>query len=135
MNEPDDAMIGTLAAGRYRIQKLLGEGGMGQVYLAEHIAIEKRVALKILRGEFAAKGEIVKRFQQEAISASRIKHPNVLDVFDFGQLDNGCFYLAMEFLEGNDLADELQRRRVLDAATGIRVSMQICRALAAAHES
>src|SRR6478609_880628 len=133
MNDPDDPMIGTLAAGRYRIQKLLGEGGMGQVYLAEHVAIEKRVALKILRSEFAAKGDIVTRFQQEAISASRIKHPNVLDVFDFGQLENGRFFLAMEFLEGNDLADELSRRRVLDAASGIRISMQMCRALAAAH--
>ena len=133
MPDPNDALIGTLAAGRYRILKLLGEGGMGQVYLAEHVAIEKRVALKVLRSEYATKGEIVTRFQQEAISASRIKHPNVLDVFDFGQLDNGCFYLAMEFLEGCDLADELTRRRVLDAGTGIRVSMQICRALAAAH--
>ncbi len=133
MTDPNDAMIGTLAAGRYRVMKLLGEGGMGQVYLAEHVAIEKRVALKVLRAEYATKGEIVTRFQQEAISASRIKHPNVLDVFDFGQLDNGCFFLAMEFLEGNDLADEITRRRVLDAAMGIRVSMQICRALAAAH--
>jgi len=133
MTTPTDAMIGTLAAGRYRILRLLGEGGMGQVYLAEHIAIEKRLALKVLRAEFAGKGEIVTRFQQEAISASRIKHPNVLDVFDFGQLENGCFFLAMEFLEGNDLADELSRRRVLGAAMGIRISMQICRALAAAH--
>ncbi len=133
MTESTDPMIGTLAAGRYRIIKLLGEGGMGQVYLAEHEAIEKRVALKVLRAEYATKGEIVTRFQQEAISASRIKHPNVLDVFDFGQLEDGCFYLAMEFLAGNDLADEITRRRVLDAATGIRVSMQICRALAAAH--
>jgi serine/threonine-protein kinase len=133
MTDSNDPMIGTLAAGRYRVMKLLGEGGMGQVYLAEHVAIEKRVALKVLRAEYATKGEIVTRFQQEAISASRIKHPNVLDVFDFGQLDNGCFFLAMEFLEGNDLADEITRRRVLDAATGIRVAMQICRALAAAH--
>ena len=133
MSDPNDAMIGTLAAGRYRVLKLLGEGGMGQVYLAEHVAIEKRVALKVLRAEYATKGEIVTRFQQEAISASRIKHPNVLDVFDFGQLDNGCFFLAMEFLAGNDLADEITRRRVLDSATGIRVAMQVCRALAAAH--
>jgi serine/threonine protein kinase len=133
MTDPNDALIGTLAAGRYRIIKQLGEGGMGQVYLAEHVAIEKRVALKVLRVEYATKGDIVTRFQQEAISASRIKHPNVLDVFDFGQLDNGCFYLAMEFLEGCDLADEITRRRVLDASTGIRVAMQICRALAAAH--
>ena len=134
MTNPDDAMIGTLAAGRYRILKLLGEGGMGQVYLAEHVAIEKRVALKILRAELAGKGEIVTRFQQEAISASRIKHPNVLDVFDFGQLENGRFFLAMEFLEGNDLADELSKRRILGVESGIRIALQMCRALAAAHE-
>ncbi|HEY2404697.1 MAG TPA: serine/threonine-protein kinase, partial [Polyangiaceae bacterium] len=133
MNAPNDPLIGTVAAGRYRVLKQLGEGGMGQVYLAEHIAIEKRVALKVLRPEYASKGDIVTRFQQEAISASRIKHPNVLDVFDFGQLDNGCFYLAMEFLEGNDLADEISRRKVLNPATGIRIALQICRALAAAH--
>ena len=128
-----DPLLGTTVAGRYKVIKLLGEGGMGQVYLAEHSAIEKRMALKVLRAEYAHKGEIVTRFQQEAISASRIKHPNVLDVFDFGQLENGCFFLAMEFLEGNDLADELQRSRVLTAPRALPIAMQICRALAAAH--
>jgi serine/threonine-protein kinase len=128
-----DPLVGTTVAGRYKIIRLLGEGGMGQVYLAEHSAIEKRIALKVLRAEYAHKGEIVTRFQQEAISASRIKHPNVLDVFDFGQLENGCFYLAMEFLEGNDLADELQRSRVLMPARALPIALQICRALAAAH--
>mgnify|MGYP001554368698 CR=1 FL=1 len=128
-----DPLVGTTVAGRYKVIKLLGEGGMGQVYLAEHSAIEKRIALKVLRSEYAHKGEIVTRFQQEAISASRIKHPNVLDVFDFGQLENGCFYLAMEFLEGNDLADELQRSRVLTAPRALPIAMQICRALSAAH--
>jgi len=128
-----DPLLGTTVAGRYKVIKLLGEGGMGQVYLAEHSAIEKRMALKVLRAEYAHKGEIVTRFQQEAISASRIKHPNVLDVFDFGQLENGCFYLAMEFLEGNDLADELQRARQLTPARALPIAMQICRALSAAH--
>jgi eukaryotic-like serine/threonine-protein kinase len=130
---PGDPLLGATVAGRYKVIKLLGEGGMGQVYLAEHSAIEKRIALKVLRAEYAHKGEIVTRFQQEAISASRIKHPNVLDVFDFGQLENGCFYLAMEFLDGNDLADELQRSRVLTAPRALPIAMQICRALAAAH--
>jgi len=128
-----DPLVGATVAGRYKVIKLLGEGGMGQVYLAEHSAIEKRIALKVLRAEYAHKGEIVTRFQQEAISASRIKHPNVLDVFDFGQLENGCFYLAMEFLEGNDLADELQRSRVLTPPRALPIAMQICRALSAAH--
>jgi eukaryotic-like serine/threonine-protein kinase len=130
---PGDPLVGTTVAGRYKVIKLLGEGGMGQVYLAEHSAIEKRIALKVLRAEYAHKGDIVTRFQQEAISASRIKHPNVLDVFDFGQLENGCFYLAMEFLDGNDLADELQRSRVLTAPRALPIAMQICRALSAAH--
>jgi tRNA A-37 threonylcarbamoyl transferase component Bud32 len=128
-----DPLVGSTVAGRYKVIKLLGEGGMGQVYLAEHTAIEKRIALKVLRAEYAHKGDIVTRFQQEAISASRIKHPNVLDVFDFGQLENGCFYLAMEFLDGNDLADELQRARVLTAPRALPIAMQICRALQAAH--
>ena len=133
MSQPSDPLVGMLIAGRYRIHRLLGEGGMGQVYLAEHEAIEKKVALKVLRPEYSIKPDIVARFQQEAISASRIKHPNVLDVFDFGRLDNDCFFLAMEYLEGNDLADEIVKQRVLDPVRGLRITLQVCRALAAAH--
>jgi serine/threonine protein kinase len=133
MTASSDPLVGTVVAGRYEVIKLLGEGGMGAVYLAEHSAIEKKVALKVLHPEYATKGDIVTRFQQEAISASRIKHPNVLEVFDFGQLDDGSFFLAMEFLEGNDLADEIQKTRVLDGVRGVRYALQICRALAAAH--
>lgn len=133
MDPSTDPLLGTLVAGRYRVIKPLGEGGMGQVYLAEHEAIEKKVALKVLKREYSEKPDIVTRFQQEAISASRIKHPNVLDVFDFGQLDNGCFFLAMEFLEGHDLAVELEQQRVLSPERGVRIALQICRALSAAH--
>lgn len=128
-----DPLIGTVVSGRYRVLRMLGEGGMGRVYLAEHEAIEKKVALKVLHIEYSRKADIVTRFQQEAISASRIKHPNVLDVFDFGQLEDGSFFLAMEFLEGNDLADELVRTRVLRPERGLRLAVQICRALGAAH--
>ncbi|MBI3205112.1 MAG: serine/threonine protein kinase [Myxococcales bacterium] len=131
-SQPDD-LIGQVVAGRYRILGRLGQGGMGTVYLAEHEAIEKKVALKVLRPEYSAKPDLVTRFQREAISASRIKHPNVLDVFDFGQLDNGCFFLAMEFLEGRDLADELEKSRVLTAERALRVILQVCKALAVAH--
>jgi eukaryotic-like serine/threonine-protein kinase len=130
-----DPLVDSVVAGRYRIIKLLGEGGMGSVYLAEHVAIEKKLALKVLHPEYATKGDIVTRFQQEAISASRIKHPNVLEIFDFGQLENGAFYLAMEFLEGNDLADEITQNRTLEPVRGLRIAFQICRALAAAHAS
>jgi serine/threonine-protein kinase len=130
---PRDTLIDTVVAERYRVIRRLGEGGMGQVYLAEHIAIERRIALKVLRAEYAHRGEMVTRFQQEAISASRIKHPNVLDVFDFGRLDNGCFFLAMEYLEGNDLAEEMGRRRVIDPINGVRIALEVCRGLGAAH--
>jgi serine/threonine-protein kinase len=130
---PRDTLIDTVVAERYRVIRRLGEGGMGQVYLAEHIAIERRIALKVLRAEYAHRGEMVTRFQQEAISASRIKHPNVLDVFDFGRLDNGCFFLAMEYLEGNDLAEEMGQRRVIDPITGVRIALEVCRGLGAAH--
>ena len=128
-----DPLVDTVVAGRYRIIKLLGEGGMGSVYLAEHVAIQKKLALKVLHPEYATKGDIVTRFQQEAISASRIKHPNVLEIFDFGQIETGAFFLAMEFLEGNDLADELARQHTLEPARGLCIALQICRALAAAH--
>ncbi len=128
-------MLGQLVAGRYRIVRPLGEGGMGQVYLAMHEAIEKDVALKILKPEYSAKEDIVTRFQQEAISASRIKHPNVLEVFDFGKLDNGCAFLAMEFLSGNDLADELVQHGYLNTKRALRILLQICRALASAHKA
>jgi eukaryotic-like serine/threonine-protein kinase len=122
-------------SGRYRVVRQLGEGGMGQVYLAIHEAIEKQVALKVLRHEYSAKEEIITRFQQEAISASRIKHPNVLEVFDFGTLPNGCAFLAMEFLHGNDVADELVRVGYLDTPRAIRIMLQVCRALSAAHRA
>ncbi|MCB9582038.1 MAG: protein kinase [Polyangiaceae bacterium] len=131
-SRPDD-LIGAVVAGRYRVLERLGRGGMGTVYLAEHEAIQKRVALKVLHPEYSAKPELVERFQREAISASRIKHVNVLDVFDFGQVENGCFFLAMEFLEGHDLADELEHHGVLSADRAIAITLQICRALAAAH--
>lgn len=130
---PEDSLIGRLVAGRYRVLKRLGAGGMGQVYLAEHEAIEKKVALKVLRTEYSRKEDIVTRFQQEAISASRIKHPNVLDVFDFGRVESGEAFLAMEFLEGHDLADELAKRSVLEPPRAIPIALQICRALGAAH--
>ena len=128
-----DPLVGTLVGGRYRIRALLGEGGMGQVYLAVHEAIEKKVALKVLRPQLSSKRDIVTRFQQEAISASRIKHPNVLDVFDFGQLDNGCFFLAMELLEGHDLSEELAQGQPLPPARAVAIGLQVSRALGAAH--
>jgi len=133
MIKGSDLEIGQIVVGKYRLLEVLGEGGMGIVYLAEHELIEKKVALKVLRGEYSAKSELVQRFKQEAISASRIKHPNVLDVFDFGQLENGCFFLAMEYLQGRDLAAELATNTVVEPVLAVRLALQMCRALGAAH--
>ncbi|HQF22817.1 MAG TPA: serine/threonine-protein kinase [Polyangiaceae bacterium] len=128
-----DPLVGQRIAERYLVIRKLGEGGMGEVYLAEHEDIEKRLALKVLKHEYSTRADVVARFKQEAISASRIKHPNVVDVFDFGQLDDGRFYLAMEWLDGSDLADALATKGTLEPARGVAIAMQMCRALAAAH--
>lgn len=133
MIKGSDLELGQVVAGKYRLLDVLGEGGMGVVFLAEHELIEKRIALKVLRKEYSTKPDLVQRFKQEAISASRIKHPNVLDVFDFGQLENGCFFLAMEYLQGRDLAAELEQNTTVEPVIAVQIALQMCRALGAAH--
>jgi serine/threonine-protein kinase len=134
-DEEDADLVGQLVAAKYRVKRRIGEGGMGEVFLAEHQAIGKRVALKVLRSEHSQKDEVVARFLLEARSASRIQHANVVQVFDFGQLEDGRFYLALEFLEGIDLADELYRVKILDPARALRIGLQVCSGLGAAHAS
>ena len=87
----------------------LGEGGMGVVYLAEHVFIEKRVALKVLSEDFARKADLVARFMQEAKAASKIGHENIVDITDFGETASGSVFFAMEFLDGMDLAGHIKR--------------------------
>jgi serine/threonine protein kinase len=130
-----DPLIGQLVAGRYRVLSQLGEGGMGNVYRAVQESIEKKVALKVLKAEYSASPDMVVRFQREAVSACRIKHPNVVDVFDLGQLEDGRFFLAMDLLEGRDLAQLIAATGPLSAARGVHLALQICRALNAAHQS
>lgn len=119
--------------GRYRVKGRIGEGGMGRVYVAVHEAIEKRVALKVLNREYSANVEVVERFKQEAISASRIKHPNVIDVFDFGQLEDGSCFIAMELLEGQDVGELLSTRGYVEPDEAIRILLQVAKALALGH--
>ena len=101
-NPPEvvDPLLSQLVADRYRIIRKLGEGGMGAVYLAEHVVIEKKFALKVLAPELERRSDLVARFLQEARSASRIGHENVIDIMDFGQAPEGLVYIAMEFLDG-----------------------------------
>ncbi len=132
-----DPFIGATLAGRYLITKKLGEGGMGAVYLATHIGLDKQVALKVLHGEFTRKPDLVERFIQEAKAASRIRHENVIDISDFGTTPEGMVFFAMEHLKGHDLHEEIARARLngqlLPWARSKRIFLQICAALAAAH--
>src|SRR5215213_10672378 len=99
-----DPLIGKVLGDRYRVSKRLGEGGMGVVYLARHIVLDKPVALKILHDDYGRRPELVQRFLHEAKAASRVRHEHVVDVYDFGQLQDGNVFFAMELLEGRDLA-------------------------------
>jgi serine/threonine-protein kinase len=121
-----------LIGGRYRVLRKIGEGGMGEVYLAEHIYIEKRVAIKLLRADVLSNQEAVSRFRQEARSASTIGHDNIIQIDDFGTLPDGRIYMAMEFLEGMALNDILARG-ALPMPRALDIIIQVGRGLAAAH--
>jgi serine/threonine-protein kinase len=124
---------GTL--GSYRVIKELGRGGMGAVYLAEHTLIGKKVAAKILLPQLSRDPEIVNRFFNEARAATQIRHPGIVEIFDFGQHESGCAYLVMEYLEGETLSMKLQREGGrLSHPWLIEVARQVASALRAAHE-
>ncbi len=125
--------IGSEIDGRYRIVELIGEGGMGKVYLAEHVEIGKRVALKVLHPSYSRMPDLVERFRREARAASKIGHPNIVDVTDSGATADGSVYFVMEYLEGVELGSVIEREGALDVARALRIGGQISRALAAAH--
>jgi len=126
-------VVGTLVGGRYRIRRLCGEGGMGRVYEAEHIEIGKRVALKILHPGYSQTPDLVERLRREARAASRIGHPNVVDVTDSGTTEDGSFFFVMEYLEGRELGDVVFEEKGIDVRRALGIAVQICRALRAAH--
>jgi serine/threonine protein kinase len=129
--ERDEVGSGQIIDGRYRIIAKLGEGGMGEVYAAEHVHIEKRVAIKLLRHEILAHPEAVSRFRQEARSASSIGHENIIAIEDFGKLGDGRIYLCMELLDGKPLNDLLMQPMAPERVLNILI--QTCHGLAAAH--
>jgi serine/threonine-protein kinase len=123
--------VGQVLDGRYRITKKLGEGGMGEVYAAEHVHIEKRFAIKLLKAEIVSNAEAVTRFRQEARSSSSIGHRNIIAIEDFGQLGDGRIYMCMELLNGAALNDLLQRP--IGADRLLNILIQTGHGLAAAH--
>jgi serine/threonine protein kinase len=136
-NKPLDAneVIGQVIDGRYRIEKLVGEGGMGRVYLAEHVEIGRRVAMKILHPVYSHMPDLVERFRREARAASRIGHPHIVDVTDSGRTREGSVYFVMEYLDGVDLGTVIEREGAIEVRRALNVTTQICRALAAAHNA
>jgi eukaryotic-like serine/threonine-protein kinase len=129
----EEDLVGRVLAGRYRIVALLGAGGMGAVYRAEHVHMRKAVAVKVLHREMTSMPEVVARFEREAVAAARIDHPNVATATDFGSLENGSFYLALEFIEGKSLGAVIKADGALEETRALRVARQIADALAAAH--
>jgi serine/threonine-protein kinase len=128
---PAPSLVGEVLDGRYKIVRKLGEGGMGEVYAAEHVHIEKRFAIKLLRPEIVSNPEAVKRFRQEARSASSIGHRNIIAIEDFGQLPDGRIYMCMELLNGAALNDLIQTPVAVDRLLNIMI--QTGHALSAAH--
>lgn len=133
--EVDDPIVGTTIDGRYSIEKKLGEGGMGVVYLATHAIIGKKCALKVLRGELSKESEVGARFVQEAQSAAAIGNDHIIEISDFGQLPDGSAYFVMEFLDGLALHDVLEETPKLEPERALDIMIQCCEALAAAHNS
>jgi serine/threonine-protein kinase len=131
---PASSLVGQVVADRYHVIKKLGEGGMGQVYLAEHVKMGRRSAIKVMSPAMAHDPDAVARFNREAANASRITHPNVCAVYDFGETPDGLIYLAMEFVEGEPLTAVIEREGALPLARATAIFKQTADALQAAHD-
>ena len=126
------ALIGTTISDRYLIERLLGEGGMGAVYQAEHTLMRKRMAIKVLHPEMTRLPEVVARFEREAMAAAHIDHPHVVTATDFGKLEDGSFFLALEFVEGASLR-EVIAKGPLELGRSLHIARQMAAALQRAH--
>jgi serine/threonine-protein kinase len=127
-------LVGTVVADRYHVLRKIGEGGMGHVYLAEHVKMGRKSALKVMRPSAVKDVEAVSRFNREASNASRISHPNVAAVYDFGETSDGIIYLAMEFVEGAPLTSLVEEAGALPPKRAAEIARQAAEGLAAAHD-
>ncbi|HEY8078913.1 MAG TPA: serine/threonine-protein kinase [Labilithrix sp.] len=126
--------VGTLVAGKYRVKRRIGAGGMGAVYEGEHVEIGKRVAIKVIEHEHAKSSELAARFKREARAASAVESDHIVHVFDVGQDDNVGLYMVMEYLAGEDLAARLEKTGgKLPVDEAVTIVLQAARALAKAH--
>ncbi len=133
--QEQDPLVGTLVAGKYRIVKQLGEGGMGCVYLAEQQlgSATRKVALKTLHKHLSHDPHIKARFDREAGTVAALEHPNTIQVYDFGSMDDGTLYLVMEFVQGRSVADILEKDGAMPPARVENILRQVCGSLEEAH--
>ena len=119
---------------RYEIIRSIGEGGMANVYLGYDTILDRNVAIKVLRGDLSNDEKFVRRFQREALSASSLAHPNIVEVYDVGE-DNGLYYIVMEYIEGKTLKQLLKKRGTLTLSEAIDIMLQLTDGMAHAHDS
>ncbi|HQR38771.1 MAG TPA: serine/threonine-protein kinase, partial [Blastocatellia bacterium] len=131
--EADRNLIGRVIAERYRVEEIIGRGGMGVVYKARHLLLERPVAVKLLLTRLLADEKAAQRFYREAQTMARVEHPNAVAIFDFGVLDDGAAYIVMEHIDGETLRSLLGRVKRLGVDDAVAIANQICGAVEAAH--
>jgi serine/threonine-protein kinase len=127
--------VGSVVDGKYRIDGVLGAGGMGTVYRATHLLLERAVALKGIRRQLVGNPVVVERFRREALAVARLRHSHIVTVHDYGVAPDAGAYLVMELLEGHTLREELAQRTRLDVPTALALITQVCAAVGAAHQA
>jgi tRNA A-37 threonylcarbamoyl transferase component Bud32 len=127
------AYAGRILEGKYRLVRLLGEGGMGEVYEAHHALIDRRLAVKLLHPEYAKEDDVVRRFQREAKASTAIGHEHIIDITDMGVADTGELFIVMEYLEGQSLGQVLESEGTIAPQRACHIMMQVLSALEAAH--
>lgn len=134
LNHLRTELHGARRLGQYQLGEMLGSGGMGEVYLAEHHLLKRPCALKLIRPDSALNPIALARFEREVQSAAKLSHPNTIEIFDYGHSDNGTFYYVMEYLPGMSLQDLVRKFGPLEPGRVIYLSRQVCGGLAEAHE-
>lgn len=128
-----DPLIGAEVGGRFTVVAKIGEGGMGAVYRARQKNMDRDVAIKVLLDDMSQNATVLRRFSLEALAVSKLKHPNTIQIFDFGETETGQLYIAMEFLDGEALADALKRHGALAARRALSITIQVAKSLREAH--